>query len=59
MDIAAWEHLVAWVEAIADTRLAQVALGELLAAGGDAARAGWVDWQSAQADWLQDDSAGG
>jgi hypothetical protein len=58
VEIEAWEQLLAWIETMSDTRLAQVALAELAAAGGDAERAGWVDWRTARADWIDGDTTG-
>lgn len=40
LDIDDWNRLVAWIEAISDVRVAEDALAELAAAGGDAGRAG-------------------
>lgn len=53
VEIEDWERLLAWLELIADNRLAQVALEEL-SAGGGAASAGWVDWREGRSDWIED-----
>jgi hypothetical protein len=41
-----WEALIDWLETLEDTRIAQQALAELKAAGGDRKRAGWLEWDT-------------
>lgn len=39
-----WEALVEWVEDQEDAQIARTAFAELIAAGGDRQRAGWLAW---------------
>ena len=43
-----WEALVEWLETVEDVHLAQEALAELKATGGDRRRAGWVKWEAVE-----------
>lgn len=43
-----WEALVEWLETVEDVHLAQEALAELKAAGGDRKGAGWVKWEAVE-----------
>ncbi len=43
-----WEALVEWVEMLEDLHIAQKALADLQAAGGDRRRAGWREWSDAE-----------
>ena len=45
-----WEALVEWLETLEDTHIAREALDALKAAGGDRAKAGWLDWGPAALD---------
>ncbi len=45
-----WEALIDWLETIEDVQIAQQAIEELKAAGGDRKRAGWLDWDTAEKD---------
>lgn len=45
-----WEALIEWLETLEDTQIAREALDALKAAGGDRAKAGWLDWDSASRD---------
>lgn len=56
VDIRAWEALMAWIEDATDTRLAVRALRKLAAAGGRPGEAGWVDWETASEEWLEEES---
>jgi len=48
-----WEVLTEWLEDIEDMEIAREALAALKAAGGDPKRAGWVDWETAECQFLQ------
>ena len=39
-----WEALIEWLETLEDMQIADEALAELRAAGGDRKRAGWIEW---------------
>jgi hypothetical protein len=54
-----WLRLVAWIEAVSDSQLAEEALDELAAAEADLARAGWLEWQSVRGEWLDDEASAG
>lgn len=41
-----WEALIEWLETLEDTRIVRQAYDELKAAGGDRARAGWMEWSA-------------
>ncbi len=45
LDADEWEGLVEWLEAIEDIQIAQRALEQLRAAGGDPEAAGWLRWE--------------
>ena len=45
-----WLTLVEWVESLEDIEAAREALAKLAAAGGDRARAGWLEWEAATED---------
>ncbi len=59
LDIDDWNRLLAWIEAIIDTRLAESALAELASASGEPRQAGWLDWQSARGEWLDESEPAG
>ncbi|MCI0399505.1 MAG: hypothetical protein L0322_31860 [Chloroflexi bacterium] len=40
-----WDALIEWLETVEDVHIAQQALAELKAAGGDRQRAGWLEWE--------------
>ncbi len=40
-----WEALIEWLETVEDLEIARKALAQLKAAGGDRARAGWLEWK--------------
>ena len=44
MDLDDWEALIEWLETLEDTKIAEQALEELKASGGDRDRAGWLRW---------------
>jgi hypothetical protein len=46
LDAEDWDALVEWLETLEDLQTARQALGELKAAGGDRARAGWLKWDA-------------
>ena len=56
LDIRTWESLMAWIEDVTDTRLAARALRKLAAVGGRPGKAGWVDWQTAREEWIEEES---
>jgi hypothetical protein len=39
-----WEAMIEWLETLEDVETAKQAYGELMAAGGDRGRAGWLKW---------------
>jgi hypothetical protein len=39
-----WEALIEWLETLEDVQIAEQALAELKASGGDRERAGWLQW---------------
>lgn len=39
-----WETLIEWLETLEDVQIAEQALAELKACGGDRERAGWLEW---------------
>ncbi len=43
-----WEALIEWLETLEDVQVAQEALAQLEAAGGDRERAGWLRWDEAE-----------
>jgi hypothetical protein len=43
-----WEALIEWLETVEDTQIARAAFAELVAAGGDRKKAGWVEWEEAE-----------
>lgn len=45
-----WEGLVEWLETLEDIEIAKRAVAELKAAGGDRAKAGWLEWDAVEAD---------
>lgn len=42
-----WEAMVEWLETVEDIQIAQQALDNLKAAGGDRKQAGWIEWDEA------------
>ena len=46
LSVEDWEALIEWLETLEDVHVARQALAELKAAGGDRARAGWLEWES-------------
>lgn len=48
LDADEWEGLVEWLETIEDIQIAQRALEQLRAAGGDPETAGWLRWEDVQ-----------
>ncbi len=42
-----WEALVEWIETVEDLQIVREAFAKLKAAGGDRARAGWLEWKTA------------
>jgi hypothetical protein len=54
LDIRTWESLLAWIEDATDVHLAASALRELAAGGGRPGEAGWVSWQDARKEWLEE-----
>ena len=44
LDIEDWEVLIEWLENLEDIQIAQEALAQLEAAGGDRHKAGWLQW---------------
>lgn len=49
LDAEDWDALIEWVETLEDTTIAQSAVAELKAAGGDRDRAGWLKWDDVKA----------
>jgi hypothetical protein len=45
-----WEALIEWLETLEDIDTANEAMAELKAAGGDRQKAGWLEWDSVEAD---------
>lgn len=54
LDIRAWEALVAWIEDATDGTLASRALRHL--AGSRPSQAGWISWEDAREEWLEEES---
>ncbi len=52
-----WQQIVAALEDAEDVALAQAALAELKAAGGDPEQAGWLRLEDVERDWAADDAA--
>lgn len=48
LDAADWAALIEWIETLEDFEVAQSALAELKAAGGDRQAAGWIEWETAK-----------
>ncbi len=45
-----WEALIEWLETLEDVDIAKQAMAELRAAGGDREKAGWLEWDAAEAE---------
>jgi hypothetical protein len=45
-----WEALIEWIETLEDVDIAKQAIAELKAAGGDRKQAGWLEWDSVEAE---------
>ena len=45
-----WEGLIDWLETLEDVDIARQAIAELKAAGGDRKEAGWLEWDSVEAE---------
>jgi hypothetical protein len=45
-----WEALIEWLETLEDVDIAKQAMAELKAAGGDRDKAGWLEWDAAEAE---------
>ncbi|MEK6324882.1 MAG: hypothetical protein AABN33_24840 [Acidobacteriota bacterium] len=45
-----WEALIEWLETLEDVAIAKQAMAELKAAGGDREKAGWLEWNSVEAE---------
>lgn len=45
-----WEALIEWLETLEDIDTANEAMAELKAAGDDRQEAGWLEWDSVEAD---------
>ncbi len=45
-----WEALIEWLETLEDVDIAKQAMAELKAAGGDREKAGWLEWDSVEAE---------
>lgn len=45
-----WEALIEWLETLEDIDIANEAITELKAAGGDRQKAGWLEWDSVEAE---------
>jgi len=45
-----WEALIEWLETVEDVDIAKQAMAELKAAGGDRGKAGWLEWDSVEAE---------
>jgi hypothetical protein len=46
LDAEDWSALIEWLETLEDIEIAQGALAELRAAGGDRHEAGWLEWDA-------------
>jgi hypothetical protein len=51
-----WKQIVAALEDAEDVALAQAALAELKAAGGDPERAGWLRLEDVEREWTAEDA---
>ncbi len=47
LTIEDWESLIEWLETLEDTQLAERALAQLKAAGGNPKKASWLKWTEA------------
>jgi len=45
-----WEALIEWIETLEDMEIAKEAMLQLKAAGGDRKQAGWLQWDTAEAE---------
>lgn len=45
-----WEALIEWLETLEDVDIAKQAMAELKAASGDREKAGWLEWDAAEAE---------
>jgi len=59
VDIAAWETLIDWIEAVVDVTVAGQALAELSAAGGRPQQAGWLAWDELRDAWAEEEQSDG
>lgn len=50
LDAEDWDALIEWVETLEDASIAQSAIAELKAAGGDRAQVGWLKWDDVEAE---------
>jgi hypothetical protein len=48
LDAEGWEALIEWLETLKDLQIAQSALTQLKAAGGNCQRAGWLKWDKVE-----------
>ena len=48
LDAEGWEALIEWLETLEDLQIAQSALTQLKAAGGNRQRAGWLKWDEVE-----------
>ena len=48
LSVGDWESLIEWLETIEDARIVRNALGQLKAAHGNRARAGWKEWKKVE-----------
>ena len=56
VDIELWQRIIEALEDAEDIDIARKALAELDAAGGEPARAGWVNLEDVIAQWQRDDA---
>ncbi len=57
LDMETWSALLRWIDDATDTKIAVKALTELHAAGGRPEKAGWVAWEDAAEDWIDEEKS--
>ena len=50
LDAEDWESLIEWLETLEDVQIARQAYADLAVAGGNRARAGWLEWHTGRND---------
>lgn len=45
-----WDGLIEWLETLEDVDIANKAMADLKAAGGNREKAGWLEWDSVEAE---------